>query len=152
MHAHVLPNPDPRAGTLLARLTPAPAPAAQAILALEAEAEPEATIAALTAALAESAEGTAVLLLTAGGATWPASRRLALLAAFTRHAALAHAARGVRVNAIALCAPGPAGWNAAWPDAGAIAAAPATADDVARLAWFLLATQSVTGQFVRLAA
>ncbi len=142
---------DPLAATLLAEITPG-SHAAAALLNLNAAAEPDETVAATQSFAADCPPGSVVVSLIRANADWAGARRLALLTAFTRHAALEWAPRRLRVNAIALCPPGPAAWNATTPGAGNVPAASATPADVARVAWFLLRTPSITGQLVRLAA
>lgn len=86
---------------------------------------------------------------------WAAAREAATLWAFTRWAALAWAARGVRVNVIGV------GASVLAPDqpmessgqgAAAVAAIPASADDVAATVRAMWEMRSMTGQLIRLGA
>lgn len=131
---------------LAAKLAEAAA-AMLAWLALDPEAAPDATIAAMTAFAADCTPETAFLVLLRAGPAWPERARLALLRAHMRHAALEWAPRRLRCNAIALGVPPPAGLVA-----GGVAAAPATAADIARVGLALLRWPSITGQTIRLAA
>ena len=86
---------------------------------------------------------------------WPAARTAATLWAFTRHAALAWAPRGIRVNAVGLGIspnlPGQPVEESGRP-AGPAPAAPATPDDLAETILAIWRFPSMTGQLIRLAA
>jgi NAD(P)-dependent dehydrogenase (short-subunit alcohol dehydrogenase family) len=86
---------------------------------------------------------------------WPAARAAAMQWAFMRHAALAWAPRGIRVNAIGL------GVSPTLPDqpieesgraAGPAPATAATPDDLAATIVAIWRFPSLTGQLIRLAA
>jgi hypothetical protein len=86
---------------------------------------------------------------------WPAARDAALLWAFTRHAALAWAPRGIRVNAVGLgVSPVLAGQppEASGQAAGAAPAARATVADIAATIVAMWRFASMTGQLIRLGA
>jgi hypothetical protein len=94
-----------------------------------------------------------VVNLLHAGSDWAAAELAATLWGFTRHAALAWAPRGVRVNAIGLGV-SPLGpfepMEAAGNAAGNAPAAPATPEDVARTVLAMLGFDSMTGQIIRL--
>jgi NAD(P)-dependent dehydrogenase (short-subunit alcohol dehydrogenase family) len=113
-----------------------------------------ATCEAFAAGLPAGREAAIVTILQAHAPDdWPAARRAALLWAFTRHAALAWAPRGIKVNAVGLgvspVLPGqPA--EEAGRAAGAAPAASATPADLAETVLAIWRFPSMTGQLIRL--
>lgn len=86
---------------------------------------------------------------------WPAARDAAILWAFTRHAALAWAPRGIRVNAVGLgispvLATQPQ--EASGQPAGPVPAPAATPSDIAATILAIWGFRSMTGQLIRLGA
>ncbi len=142
---------DPIAVRLLEAVRETEPAGASVLLNLDAVASPEDIILATESFAVSCRPGGAVVTLLRAGAGWEDARRVSTLATFTRHAALAWAPKGLRFNAIVLGVPGPVGWNACGDD-GAVAAAPATAADIARVGMAMLRLRSMTGQIVRLAA
>ncbi len=136
-----------------------PTPHAPAALLINLTQDADSAIDAATAFAAATPAGEEALIINLlaahDAADWPATRARATLWAFTRHAALAWAPRGIRVNALGL------GISPVSPDqpresagqaASATPAEPATLADITATILAFTRLRSMTGQLIRLGA